>query len=138
MNRKSKISKCLRSILLIMMATFTLASFGGATKASAETRDVWMQTIYKENGTIVVYFKLNVSEQQYTGGNGGYIDVKNTSTGVITRYNATEVPTDESGIQLFKATYTPKNGENVRIRILATKPSLTGKVHDYYDDNNGY
>lgn len=135
--KENRMLKFIKTAILLSLAVFTFVIGSGSVKASADVRKVWLQSVYKENGTIVVEFKLNVEDQYYTDSNAGYIYVKDTSTGNVTRYYAKSVSV-ENGVQLFRATYTPKSGENVKIKIAAAKPSITGKLQEYVDDNNGY
>lgn len=132
------LSKRLKSLAAIILIAFSILSFGCPVKASAaEQKTVWMQTVYKENNTIVAYFKVNHGSYNIDF-TWGYIIVKDVNTGKITEVPAEKISVDDNYDILFKATYTPKDDENVRIKFWAMFPSMTGHLYDYYDDNNGY
>ena len=122
----------------MILTAFTCITFSNTTTTFAQPREVWMQNVYKDNGTIIVDFKLNIEDQLYTACNLGCIYVKNTVTGEITKVMATKLYTDETGVELYRATYTPQENENVVISIKAIKASLTGKEQQFIDDNNGH
>ena len=132
------INKIWKTIFSLSLALLLIGTIGGFNAKSAQASDkvVWMQSIYKDNGNVNVIFKVDVSNQFYTGANAGYIYIKDMSNGSVTRYTAEKI-NSENGVDTYKAVYTLKEGQDIRIKISALIPSSTGHPYEYYDDNNG-
>lgn len=96
-----------------------------------------MQTVYKENGVVIALFKVNTSRQVNPSSNIGYIYAKDIATGNVTKYNAEKIHS-ENGEDTYKATYTPEDGQQTRIKMAIMIPSESGEEKEYYDTNNGY